>query len=139
MIGRIARVGAILVGALTLAFLWEYSQARGFEETTGEVVRVERVFGGVQGDDREFTIQFDAGTSSRRFTTGRGITEQFGRFSDLAEGDEVPVAYDPEEPAEAHLNTVFHVYPISATVATMMGIYVATLLVLVISGRLRWD
>lgn len=136
MIGRILRIGALLTGALVLAFAWEHSRARGMEETTGEVVRVERVFGGSTGDSRRFTIEFDAGASSHRFATGRGITEQLGRYSDLAEGDRVPVAYDPEAPADARLDTIFHVYPITLTVITVGGIYAVTLLVLAASGRL---
>lgn len=136
MIGRILRIGAILTGALTLAFAWEYSRARGLEETTGEVVRVERVFGGSTGDDRRFTIEFDAGAAPHRFATGRGITEQLGRYSDLAQGDRVPVVYDPEDPTDARLDTVFHVYPISLTVITVGGIYAVTLLVLLFTGRL---
>lgn len=137
MKARIVRAAAIILGALTLGFAWEWNQARGYERTTGEVVRVEDVFGGPHGDDLDFTIRFQAGGGAHRFSTGRGIIEQFGRFSDLSEGDRAPVAFDPEDPSDARLDTIFHVYPFTMTLATIAGIYLVVVLYLIVTGRLR--
>lgn len=133
---RALRAGAILLGALTIAFLWEDRRAADDLSTAGEVVRVERVAGGRTGDARAFTVRFRHRDRTHQFTTGRGITEQFGRFSDLGVGDTVPVAFDPDEPAGAELGTFFHTHPITATLAAMAGIYVLTILGLAATGRL---
>lgn len=137
MRARIVRAVAIVLGVLTLGFAWEWNQARGYERTSGEVVRVEDVFGGSQGDDLRFTIRFRAGDAAHRFSTGRGIVEQFGRFSDLSEGDRAPVAFDPEDPSDAHLDTIFHVYPFTVTLATFAGIFLVVVLYLTARGRQR--
>lgn len=133
---RALRAGAILLGALTIAFLWEGRRAADDLSTEGQVVRVDRVAGGSTGDSREFTVRFRHRDRTHQFTTGRGITEQFGRFSDLGVGDTVPVAFDPDDPAEAALDTFFHTRPITATLLAMAGIYVVTIGGLAATGRL---
>lgn len=127
---------ALLVGVLTVSFVYEQIQARDGRRTTGEVVDVRRVDGtGVAGDDTRFTVGFAADGETHRFVTGRSVVEQVGRLEDLDVGGEVPVAYDPEAPGDARLGTFFHTHDFTVTVAAFTGLYVLVVGGLAVTGR----
>jgi hypothetical protein len=126
----------LLVGVLTVGFFWEHRQARSLERTTGEVVDVEEVFGGRGGDDRRFTVRFPDGDEIHRFTTGRGVVGQLWTFADLGVGDEVPVAFDPDAPSGARLDTVAQTYPFTASAGAFALLYVFVVGGMAVTGRL---
>lgn len=125
------RAGAILLGALTLFFLWERHQAAKDHSTTGRVVDVES-----RGDDRNLTIRYRHGDAPHSFTTGIGIIDHYSGYGDLGVGDSVPVAFDPGEPSGARLDTFSGTHPITVSLGAFCVIFVVTIGWMSATGRL---
>lgn len=129
---------ALLVGVLTVGFVYEQRQAEDLDRATGAVVDVRRVGGtAFGGDDRRFTVRFTADGETHRFVTGRTLVGRFGRFAGLGVGGEVPVAFDPSDPGDAHVDTFSHTHDFTVTVAAFTTLYVLVVGGLVVAGRLR--
>ena len=133
--GALARCLVFALCATAVAAAWENFAGSGDARVTGEVVRVERVFGGKGGDNRAFTIRYEMDDSVHRITTSRGLLDYFGGMRDLSEGDELPLRVDSRQPGEAVPDTLNARFPITLCCGALVGIVAMTWGVLELRSR----
>lgn len=134
MLGRLLWGFAIFLGLLTLTFAYEEVRHGHDVVTTGEVVNVRLAF----RDSREYLIQFRHEGRVHRFATRLGFSDwfgRFGRFSDLEARDSVPVAFDPDDPSDAHVDTFGETHHFSTLLIPLACIWVAVILYVAVTGR----
>lgn len=124
------RVLAFLIGVTTVGFVYEHLQVREMEETKGEIVDTRFAAGNV-----EYTIRYEHDGRSHHVFTTLGVADMVGRYSDLAVGDTVSMAYDPSEPGDAKLATLSGLYVFTLCAGAITVICVAVILYRVVTGR----
>ena len=112
-------------------FAYEEVRHRQDVATTGEVVNVRRAF----RDNRECLIQFRHDGRVHRFATRLGCSDWFGPFSDLEARDSVPVAFDPDDPSDAHVDPLGETHHFSTLLIPLARIWVAIILYVAVTGR----
>ena len=134
---RFLRVFTILFISLAIILGWEISKDLDRTVVEGEVVNVERVFGGRWGDNKKFTIQYSADGEKRVLTTSRGIYDHLVTYRKLQEGDKVILSVNTTNPDQASFNSINSRYPVSLAIGSLIIIFAVTVILLITRGRIQ--
>ena len=132
---EMTRVSLLLLSVLVIALVWETQARSGYQQVTGEVVDVQRVFPGRSGDNKAFVVHFEIAGAESNLVLRRGILDLFSSLASLRPGDRVSVLASTTPPHNAVLNTLNGRYPISLAFTTLTLLFGAVALVIFLRRR----
>lgn len=136
IVRRAVRRGLIiLVVFLLLVGSWESRQRIGYQPVEATVVTERSVPGEWLGEVRELGVRYRWQASQYLVFIPVGMLDALSGLNELAEGDRVALAIDPQEPHQAIFDRLTQRYPV--TLATVGLLLVALLILLALAGLRR--
>jgi hypothetical protein len=124
---------ALVIGALTLTFLWEHRQHADDLSIEGEVVDEGYWDGGWR-----YTVRYRHGDGAHHLFVGEGIFEISGLYRELEVGDRVPVSVDPAEPSDAALDRFPRTHDRTAMIGMIATVYLFVVVYSTVKGRVPY-
>ncbi|QJD59543.1 hypothetical protein HG264_11805 [Pseudomonas sp. gcc21] len=135
IVRRAVRRGLIILAVfLLLVGSWESRQRIGYQPVEASVITERWVPGEWLGEVRELGVRYRWQASQYLVFIPVGMLDALSGLDELAEGDQVALAIDPQEPHQAIFDRLTQRYPV--TLATV-GLLLVALLILLALAALR--